>query len=222
MPRTRDVEIRGLRFYVWRLRRSRLRREFHSRVASQVASVYRGGWAIDVGCGPGYLEGLLASRLLDARVIGLDVNRRMLSLARSAGVIDVVQAKSSGLPFRNGRIDLIVSTASLKDWADPLKGLTEMLRVLSPDGTALVYEFITVGPAARPRGFAQRFGLVSDLLRRAARFAAPFRLQDAYQLASALPHHAGVLVRTEADLGVVRLMIRRRTNAGDLGTANLE
>ena len=62
-----------------------------------VALVGRGGWVIDVGCGPGQYACALAARGL--RVIGLDLSARMLAqaarLARLAGLNQVVLTRHS-------------------------------------------------------------------------------------------------------------------------------
>ncbi|HUY00891.1 MAG TPA: methyltransferase domain-containing protein, partial [Candidatus Deferrimicrobium sp.] len=45
------------------------------------------------------------------------------------------------LPFPNNSIDFIVSTLSLHHWETPIQVFEEMMRVLKPDGTFLVFDF---------------------------------------------------------------------------------
>ena len=205
----RDVRIRTRRLYIWRLARSKLRQEFHSRIANRVASVYRSGWILDLGCGPGYLESQIAFRLPTAPVIGVDIDDFMLAYCRSRESIEAVQATAAVLPFRDGSISLVVSSASLKDWSQRGLGMSEISRVLSSAGTGLVYEFITAGPGNAPQGFASRFGLVSDLLRRLARFATPFTLEDAVQVSRENRGEATISVSELSDLGIVEISLSK-------------
>jgi SAM-dependent methyltransferase len=45
------------------------------------------------------------------------------------------------LPFPDGSFDLVVSTLSMRHWADPTTGLAEIGRVLRADGRALAWDF---------------------------------------------------------------------------------
>ena len=210
---SRDVKIRRLvrRIYIRRLRRSRLRAEFHRRIAVQAALSFQGRWLIDVGCGPGLLARRLKGEIPLANIVGLDLDRDMLRIARQENSIDVIQANVTQLPLRNGVVDLALSSASLKDWAQPGSGLREIVRCLRPGGWALIYEFLTEGQGSKPIGFRRRFGVVSDLLRRMARFFAPFSLSEAEELIQTARGARGELA-TDADLGVVRLTFRKVTD----------
>src|SRR6266702_4327725 len=68
--------------YVWRLKRSRLRREFHSRIANQMAPFVNDGWLLDVGCGPGFLAEQIACLKSPGRFVGIDIDRGMLKIAK--------------------------------------------------------------------------------------------------------------------------------------------
>jgi len=129
----------------------------------------------------------------------------MLAIAHEREGARAVRATSENLPFRTGSVDIVVSSASLKDWGNRAGGLGEIRRVLRPGGVGLVSDFITTGPGSRPEGFRRRFGVVSDVLRQLAGLVIPFSLDDARGLASAV----GGGVRLEADLGVVIIEIRK-------------
>ena len=200
---------RGL--YICRLRPSRLRAEFHRRIAVHAALSFRGRWLIDVGCGPGLLARKLKREIPAANIVGLDLDRNMLRIARQESSIDVIQANVTHLPLRSGVVDLALSSASLKDWTQPSTGLREIVRCLRPGGWALIYEFLTKGEGSKPIGFRRRFGVVSDLLRRMARFFAPFTLAEAEELIQTVQGARGELV-TDTDLGVVRVTFRKVTD----------
>lgn len=135
----------------------------------------------------------------------------MLRIARQESSIDVIQANVTHLPLRSGVVDLALSSASLKDWTQPSTGLREIVRCLRPGGWALIYEFLTKGEGSKPIGFRRRFGVVSDLLRRMARFFAPFTLAEAEELIQTVQGARGELV-TDTDLGVVRVTFRKVTD----------
>ena len=202
-----NIRMRAHRLYIWRLKRSLLRAEFHIRIAAQVATAHRGGWILDIGCGPGLLEVQIASRVQGSRIVGLDVDRHMLRAARRNHGVEVVQAASSAAPFRDDSVGTVVS--SLKDWGDRLGALCEVLRVMRPGRSALIFEFITAGPGSQPPRFARRFGAMSELARRLMRFGVPFGVEDARQLATALAHQAPVSLRMEPDLGVAEVTLRK-------------
>jgi arsenite methyltransferase len=102
-----------------------------------------GGEAIlDAGCGTGWLCRLLAARLPDGTVVGMDVSDEMIRRARAAS------ANVANVSFVTGRVDAIpepanvftrvVSVESAYYWPDPLGGLRDVLRVLGPGGSAWV------------------------------------------------------------------------------------
>jgi SAM-dependent methyltransferase len=120
------------------------------RIAADIAAITPdGARLLEVGCGPGRLSILLARRYgLD--VTGLDLDPAMIERARA-------NAKRSGnggkrrpsflvgdvssLAFPDRSFDVVVSTLSMHHWADPTAGLTEIGRVLGPNGRALVWDF---------------------------------------------------------------------------------
>jgi ubiquinone/menaquinone biosynthesis C-methylase UbiE len=90
---------------------------------------------LDVGCGTGRLLGRLAERWPSSELMGVDPDEEMISVATrlmpSAG-FQVGTAES--LPVESASVDLVVSSISLHHWADPLRGLQEVGRVLRSGG----------------------------------------------------------------------------------------
>ena len=126
---------------------------------------------LDIGCGPGDLAALLAERLAEARIVGLDVSPGMVEVARrretAGGRLRFEEGDVAGLEFETGSIDLVVSTLSLHHWPDPGAGFAEIGRVLRPGGTALVYDLrLLTLPAERLSEVARRAGLPAGRLRR--------------------------------------------------------
>ena len=125
---------------------TRLQRRLRTRVAADVAALQlpAGAHVLDVGTGPGRLPVEIARRSPQVRVTGLDVSPRMIEAATaaiepgqqvSAEVGDVAR-----LPYRDGSVDLVVSTLSQHHWPDRAAALAELARVLAPGGRIWIYD----------------------------------------------------------------------------------
>ncbi|MDQ2943367.1 MAG: bifunctional demethylmenaquinone methyltransferase/2-methoxy-6-polyprenyl-1,4-benzoquinol methylase UbiE [Candidatus Dormibacteraeota bacterium] len=103
-----------------------------------------GGSALDVACGSGKITALLAKISgPGGRVVGLDFSPQMLDVARRAQPgIEFLEGDALQLPFEEGTFDASTIGFGLRNLADPVQGLREMLRVIKPDGRAVVLEFV--------------------------------------------------------------------------------
>jgi ubiquinone/menaquinone biosynthesis C-methylase UbiE len=99
---------------------------------------------VDLGCGPGDLVVEIASRLKDAKIVGLDLSPSMLLWAgrhaTADGRVRFVVGDAADLPFGDASVDVVVSTLSMHHWEDPSDAFAEIARVLRPDGVALIYD----------------------------------------------------------------------------------
>ena len=101
--------------------------------------------ALDVGCGSGILSLQLADHV--NHVVGLDISRSMIALAKAQQVklkknnVDFVVADLSNLPFKNGIFDFIASYNALRLRSVDLKvpGLCSLLR---PGGRMVISESV--------------------------------------------------------------------------------
>jgi SAM-dependent methyltransferase len=120
------------------------------RIAADIAAITPdGARLLEVGCGPGRLSILLARRYgLD--VTGLDLDPAMIERARANAERSgnggerrpsFLVGDVSSLAFPDGSFDVVVTSLSMHHWADPTAGLTEIGRVLDPNGRALVWDF---------------------------------------------------------------------------------
>ena len=97
---------------------------------------------LDVGCGAGWLSRMLAERVPEGRVVGMDISDEMIHRARRACV------EMENLMFVVGGVDEIpwdanfftkaISVESAYYWPDPVRGLLEIFRVLREGGSAWV------------------------------------------------------------------------------------
>lgn len=92
---------------------------------------------LDLGSGTGFFTDLLASSY--QHVIGLDLSKCMLRFAQESRnqAITWLEADVHKIPLQDESVDLIYSNLVIQ-WCDPLDiAITEMLRVLKPDGLIL-------------------------------------------------------------------------------------
>jgi demethylmenaquinone methyltransferase/2-methoxy-6-polyprenyl-1,4-benzoquinol methylase len=123
----------------------------------------KGGTALDVACGSGKLSLELRRLAGGGMVVGLDFSAGMLAVAAEhARGPSYVRGDGLALPFRDGVFDAVTVAFGLRNFAEPERGLREMLRVLRPRGRAVVLEFV------RPRR-----GLVGGLYRTYLRSVLP-------------------------------------------------
>jgi ubiquinone/menaquinone biosynthesis C-methylase UbiE len=99
---------------------------------------------LEVAPGPGYFCIELA-KLGPWHITGVDLSHDMVKIAREkaaqAGVhAEFQQGNSSSLPFPAGSFDFLVCRAAFKNFAQPVRALQEMHRVLKPGGSALIID----------------------------------------------------------------------------------
>ena len=97
---------------------------------------------LDVGCGAGWLVRMIAERVPEGRVIGMDISDQMVRHARR----NYVAVENAMFVF--GSVDEIpwdanfftdaISVESAYYWPDPARGLCEIHRVLREGGTAWI------------------------------------------------------------------------------------
>ena len=127
------------------------------RRAARVTGLPAGGSALDVACGSGRLTAEL-SRIAGpkGRVVGLDFSPQMLEVARRDHPgIEFVEGDALRLPFGDAEFDVSTIAFGLRNLADPIAGLREMVRIVKT--RAVVLEFVR--PPAGPVGSAYRLYL---------------------------------------------------------------
>jgi demethylmenaquinone methyltransferase/2-methoxy-6-polyprenyl-1,4-benzoquinol methylase len=110
------------------------------------------GTVLDLACGTCDLAIEVLRQCRKARVVGADLSRVMLALARKKvaqrlggqpGPISLVNAPAEALPFRDRAFDAVTIAFGIRNVPDFKAGLREMLRVLRPGGRACILEFST-------------------------------------------------------------------------------
>ncbi len=129
-------------------------------VAAVGDSLARARRILEIGCGTGYLTGLLRQANAGARLVALDLDAAPVAAARqrlgpAAGVAWLVADGEA--PIR-GEYDLIIANATFQWFTRPGETLAAYYRNLAPGG---VLAFSTLGP--------QTFQELAEALNRAAR-----------------------------------------------------
>jgi SAM-dependent methyltransferase len=83
--------------------------------------------ALEIGCGTGHFARWLAAKNLE--VTGLDIAAPMLAEARRLNGLTYVMGNALNLPFMDRTFDLALLITTLEFVADPLRALTEAVRV---------------------------------------------------------------------------------------------
>ena len=130
---------------------------------------------LDVACGTGIVARLTAERMARGRVVGLDLNSGMLSVARSTrqpGMpIEWIEGSALDLPFDDGCFDLVLCQLGLQFFPDRPLALREMRRVLRKSGRIALSVFSAVEQTPAAYAFVQAldrsFGPAASATKRA-------------------------------------------------------
>ena len=115
-------------------------------VFADSVGVSRQATALDVGCGPGALTGVLVDRLGTDGVFACDPSAPFVDacIARNPGV-DVRLGRAEALPFEDGRFDISLAQLVLHFVTDANEAASELRRVVRPGGivAACMWDFET-------------------------------------------------------------------------------
>jgi SAM-dependent methyltransferase len=96
--------------------------------------------ALDVGCGPGALTGVLAERLGAQNVAAVEPSEPFAAACRERTGVDVQVAAGEALPFGDDSFDVALSQLVVNFMQDPGRGVGEMARV-APVVASAVWDY---------------------------------------------------------------------------------
>lgn len=101
---------------------------------------------LDIATGTGDLA-ILLSKSNAKRIVGLDLSAGMLEVGKSKiktlnlqNLIEMIQGDSENLPFQDNTFDAITVAFGIRNFENLEKGLSEILRVLKPNGIFVILE----------------------------------------------------------------------------------
>lgn len=119
--------------------------EEFSKLARRIAGeLLEGGSVLEIAPGPGYFCVELA-KLGPWAIRGVDLSEAMVKIAREnaakAGVrVDFEQGNAASLPYPRDTFERLVCRAAFKNFAQPVRALQEMCRVLKPGGQGVLID----------------------------------------------------------------------------------
>jgi demethylmenaquinone methyltransferase/2-methoxy-6-polyprenyl-1,4-benzoquinol methylase len=128
-------------------------RLWRRRAIKIISKSYREPLILDVATGTADLA-IAAMRISPQEITGIDISARMLEIGREkvkrkgfSDKIKLLSGDSEKIPFGDNVFDVAMVAFGVRNFSDPLKGLTEMKRVIRDGGMIMVLEF------SRPTGF---------------------------------------------------------------------
>ena len=118
-------------YYNYLSKRSRLGLFYRRFYLYPCLSKFLHGRVLDIGCGRGDFLGFYKQS------VGVDVNPRNIDCCRKRG-LNAYLVKNGRYPFKNGSFDGVIIDNVLEHLDDPLPTLTEIHRILIPNGTLII------------------------------------------------------------------------------------
>ena len=120
---------------------------YYGQVAEEIVSNIKSGVILDLGTGPGYLPVEIVRRAPNISIVGVDLSRKLIHMARinaaKAGLshqLSFQVGNSAGLYFDTASFDMVISTGMLHSLKNPVAVLKEIYRVLKIGGEAWIYD----------------------------------------------------------------------------------
>src|SRR5664279_4640464 len=128
-------------------------RLWRRRAIKIISQSYKSPNILDVATGTGDLA-IAAMKLNPAKINGIDISRNMLEIGKEkvekkgySEKINLITGDSENIPFGDNIFDVAMVAFGVRNFSDPLKGLSEMTRVIRKGGMIMVLEF------SKPSGF---------------------------------------------------------------------
>lgn len=92
---------------------------------------------LDVGCGSGAFSGLVVERCAPLSLLGIDPSEGQLNFARGRGLGPAATFKTGDamqIDLPDNSVDLAIAALVLHFMPEPLRGVSEMARIVRPGG----------------------------------------------------------------------------------------
>jgi ubiquinone/menaquinone biosynthesis C-methylase UbiE len=102
----------------------------------------KGGVWLDVGCGTGAFTGLVVERESPSEIHGIDPSSDQLAFAKARAGLAAAKLQTGSavsLPYKESEFDIAVMALVISFVPDPAKAVSEMVRVVRPEGWVATY-----------------------------------------------------------------------------------
>lgn len=128
-------------------------RNWRRKTIGKISVEYKNPKIIDVATGTGDLA-IEAVNTGPSKITGIDISEKMLELGqqkiKARGleyIIEFIKCESENICFEDNTFDVAMAAFGVRNFSDPVKGLSEMRRVVRTDGLVVILEF------SKPSGF---------------------------------------------------------------------
>jgi demethylmenaquinone methyltransferase/2-methoxy-6-polyprenyl-1,4-benzoquinol methylase len=122
-------------------------RLWRKRAIRIISKSFKNPHILDVATGTADLA-IAAMKLNPSKISGIDISQKMLEIGKEkikrkglSGKIELLSGDSEMIPFGDNIFDVAMVAFGVRNFSDPLKGLSEINRVIRPDGMIMVLEF---------------------------------------------------------------------------------
>jgi demethylmenaquinone methyltransferase/2-methoxy-6-polyprenyl-1,4-benzoquinol methylase len=112
-----------------------------------ISKNYKNPHILDVATGTGDLA-IAAMKINPSKINGIDISKKMLERGKAkvekkglSNIIELIAGDSEKIPFTDNVFDVAMVAFGVRNFSDPLKGLSEMKRVIRNEGMIMVLEF---------------------------------------------------------------------------------
>jgi demethylmenaquinone methyltransferase/2-methoxy-6-polyprenyl-1,4-benzoquinol methylase len=128
-------------------------RNWRRKAVKKISERFENPTILDVATGTGDLA-LEAVKLDPIKIKGIDISDKMIEIGRKKikersleNLIELINCDSENICFEDNSFDVAMVAFGVRNFPDPVRGLSEMRRVVRQDGLVVVLEF------SKPRGF---------------------------------------------------------------------
>lgn len=128
-------------------------RNWRRKAIRKISDNFKNPEILDVATGTGDLA-IEAAKIRPLKITGIDISDKMIEIGRKKiqernleGIIELIKCDSENICFDDNTFDVAMVAFGVRNFSDPVKGLSEMRRVVRQDGLIVVLEF------SKPDGF---------------------------------------------------------------------
>ena len=98
---------------------------------------------LDIGCGTGSLLQAISIKYPSVNLVGLDLCKEMLTVACNKQIkkCSLITGQAQYLPFHSKSFDIVISCNAFHYWRKPDECLSEIARVLKPQGRIVITDW---------------------------------------------------------------------------------